>query len=410
LGQSADGERDIYAACKVKRSLGWSDFWSQYKRIGYARAVNLVARSCWRDGASLFEGPLIVDGERQDPKPVMEEEMKKLRKQGIYRGLEKADTLNRIGSFSILFVGVPGGKANEPVQNENGRIEDVYFSAYSQQSVTINKYDDNPESPRYGLPVEYTITPGKQVNNQSGCTSTTTDTRKTFNAHWTRVVHLAEGALDNEIEGLSALEPIYDALNNLQKTSFSASESFWRNCMTKFVTLYENDGKKLTDTQKDTLDTAAKAFANEQQQFYNVKGAKDVKFSDTNVPDPQSSVDTLLKEISAATGIPIRILTGEGAGQLAGNEDKASFNQLISDRQQQWCNLWLSSTLDILTAAGVIGEVPEDTFFHWPAPKAMDEETESKVRLNNANADLAEKQAEMLDTATGAAEGVQDSE
>ncbi|MCK5641212.1 MAG: DUF1073 domain-containing protein, partial [Gammaproteobacteria bacterium] len=90
--------------------------------------------------------------------------------------------------------------------------------------------------------------------------------------------------------------------------------------------------------------------------------------------------------IAGATGIPIRILTGEGAGQLAGNEDKASYNELIRDRQSQSCTGWLLRLLKILSDANMIPEVPLEAVIEWPVTEALNEKEKAEVRKLNAEA------------------------
>jgi hypothetical protein len=65
-------------------------------------------------------------------------------------------------------------------------------------------------------------------------------------------------------------------------------------------------------------------------------------------------VTVALWEISGYSGYPIRILTGEGSGQLAGSEDQLALNAIISDRQNAVCGPWIMRLFEILAQAGAI--------------------------------------------------------
>ena len=81
----------------------------------------------------------------------------------------------------------------------------------------------------------------------------------------------------------------------------------------------------------------------------------------------------------------MRILTGEGAGQLAGSEDKASFNQLVSDRQNLVCQEWVERVFEILQLASLVDYQP-DYRISWLAIEALDAFEQSKVAQNNSTA------------------------
>ena len=105
----------------------------------------------------------------------------------------------------------------------------------------------------------------------------------------------------------------------------------------------------------------------------------------TPVYDPEGTINGALQALAGYSGIPIRILTGEGAGQLAGNEDKASYNQMIDDRQDLTCTPWLARGLEILKNAGMITFSDEATI-RWPELRALEEDEQAKINMSNATA------------------------
>ena len=349
-------------------------YWELFKFQDYAaRIVGAPPRSCWRDG-------VVIRPEEDSKEVLLADEMTALKGAGLFLGLERADVLNRVGSFAALFVGVPDGKPpREPIDGSGGgKLEDVYFSPYSEAAVTISDYETDTKSPRYGLPILYTLDPS---SSRAGSTTTATDIRQAITVHWSRVVHMSEGALDNGIYGAPALEAVANRLVDLNKTIGGSAESYYRNASQKYTMDIDKEAS-ITAPEIEALDEAAKAWINGWKDFIGMRGAKINNLSVDQIP-PKETVMVALQAISGATGIPIRILTGEGAGQLAGNEDKASYNQLISDRQNQICAPWFLGALRPLDTARLI-TLPETFFLDWPLPEAMDELTKSEVELNEA--------------------------
>lgn len=378
FGFSHDGNRDIKEVYgyPTEGQRSFSYYYEYYRFNGMAnRIVSMIPRSCWRDGA-------VISDSHDSDTVLLEDEMKELKRAGMFRELEKADILNRIGNYSVMYVGVPDGEdPSQPVSNtpkSASLAKDVYFAAYNFDSITITDYDEDPTSARYGLPVMYTLNP-----SSTNTDSKTADNRQSIKAHWTRVVHLAEGALDNGITGTPALEPGITRCIDWDKTIGGGAEAFFRNAAQK-LTLDIDKEAKATKDDMDALNDGSKKWLNGWKSFIGLKGAK-IRALEVPNADPRESTETIIQGLSGTYGIPVRILTGEGAGQLAGNEDKASYNQLINDRQDQLCAEWLLDTLTPLERAGML-TMPEDFVVQWPLPEAMDEKTMSEVRLNEARA------------------------
>lgn len=377
FGVSHNGKRDLQKVYGYpdEGSLTYDYFYTQYQLNGVAnRIVSMPARSCWRDGAELREDPEAND-------VLFADEMAALDRAGLFDALEECDILNRLGEYAVLYIGLPDTNDTALAIEKKGSesdLEDIYFAAYSQDSAVIAKYDTEITSPRYGLPETYTLTP-------TGITSGTTaaDQRQSITAHWSRVVHMAEGSLGNKLTGIPALKPIINRVLDLEKTTGGAAEAFYRNAAQKLTFAVDKE-YKISEDQFKAFQSDMEDFIN---QWKNAIGATGLKVNSLEVPmaDPKPATEAAWSFIAAYTGVSRRIWTGEGSGQLTGNEDKASFNQLISDRQKQLCAGWLLTGLRAIEKAGLI-KMPAKFVITWPLPTAMDEETESKVNLNNAKA------------------------
>lgn len=372
-GVSHDGKRDIYDIYGYKVIRDFNVYFQAYRYQDIAnRIVNTISRSCWRDGLSL----VVKD------KPVLEDDMAALNRQGLILQLEKADILNRIGRFSLLYIGIPGQDPEKPISKVTGKlaIEEVFFAPFAEDGINVNKWDTDITSSRYGMPILYTIQPKNRGEKDRDIL---VDAKT---VHWSRVVVLSEGALDSGLEGISSLEPVLNRLDDLNKTIGGSAEAYFRNARGKIALEASPDFKStLTPEMKKDLEEEVEAFTNGWQDFMRLAGITS-KVLTTPQFDPTGAIRGALNAISGATGIPMRILTGEGAGQLAGNEDKASYNQLISDRQKQWCSGWILSALVILNKAGLFPDLPENVDVSWPINEVLNEKDKSMVNKQNSAA------------------------
>ena len=364
-GVSKDGARDLYDVYGYKRNRSFKDFFDMYDQEGIAsRVVKAVARSCWRDGVGFVK----------DEKPIYEDEIKLLIRLGLFKQFEKADILNRIGKYSIFYIGIPGQDPTTPLTKSTGKIEDVFFTPYAQDGTVITKWNQDATNKRFGMPEMYSL---QVMNRGEKETDILTMERK---VHWSRVVHLAEDALDSGIEGSSCLQAIFNDLEDIDKITGGAAEAYYRNARGKYALEAMPEFKgTLEQSVKDDLEEEISAFTNNWRDVIRLAGMT-AKTLNTPHADPTGSFKASMAKISGATGIPIRILLGEGAGQLAGNEDKESYNQLIADRQKQWCSTWLFEVLDILSLAGMFPEVEDGVEAKWPVSDVLNEKGKAEVK------------------------------
>lgn len=373
--QTHDGIRDMSDVFGYPVEIKTEDYFATFRRMGIAtRIARGVARSCWRDVPKI----MVNDVE------ILETEINQLASIKLFRRLEQADTLNRIARFSVLYIGIPDGKdSREPlsrVTNKNTAWKATFFKAYREDGINVVQYDTEPSSPRYGMPVIYQL----QVMDFDN-SSTIASNTQTINVHHSRIVHLAEDALDNDFVGMSSLEPVYNFIIDLIKVEGGSSEAYWRNARRILLLMMKDRIPNTVDGRQmlDDLKTNIAEFTNGWSDALRL-GNMDAKQLEATIADPKEAVLAVLKLISGATGIPIRILTGEGGGQTTGNEDKAAYNQIILDRQELICTDWLKQVLNILAMAGYFNELPLEAVVVWPVNESLNELQQSETRRNNA--------------------------
>lgn len=383
LGVSHEGKRSLYDVYGYPKRYSFINGYDAISREGIAnRVVQGVAASCWRNGFAIKEGT--PDDETAEI--VLADEINLLNKKLIFSMFERADILNRIGRFSVLFVGVPDGlDLDQPIGKVQGdALKSIYFRAYAYDGIEISEYNTDENNERFGMPELYQLSVESRGQNDKEVKT------KALVVHYTRVVHLAENLLDSNIEGIPAIQPIYNRILDIDKATGGAAEAYFRNSRGKIA--FEIDPEFSTQIidnpeAKAAFDEAGKAFTNDWQDQITAVGAN-VKSIVTPHADPASTVKTALWAISGYTGIPIRVLTGEGGGQLAGSEDRLAYNGLVSDRQDHTCSQWVIDLLEILESAGMI-TLPEQYFIEYPLDEPLTEF--DKAELANKRADTLTK-------------------
>lgn len=369
FGISPDGMRNYNKIFGYGEDLSYSDYFGMYRRSALGRAViDKVAKACWN------EIPKIT----VDDDEILEEELAVLNKMGFFRALERADILNRIGTFSVLLIGMPDGmELNQPL-GRAGSMEGMYFNPYNFDGVEILKWDNDPISKRFGLPVEY------QLQTTSFGEKKKVVQTASIVVHYSRIIHLAEGALDNSVEGSSALEPIWNNLINTLKIVGGSAEAYFRNARQQRALEADKDAKlEPGSAELSALKDNIEAFDNAWDSTLRLQNMK-AHHLPVSLNSPRDSFDVNAEEISGETGIPIRVLTGKGGGQTTGSEDRASWNALVFDRRSTECNNYLFQGLEICQEAGLF-DLPDNAVIEWPPQASLNEKEQSEVNERKAS-------------------------
>lgn len=372
-GVSHNERRDLNEIFGYPVSISFQHYYDMYELSGVAdRVISTMPEHCWRDGFYVAK----------DEEPKLSDEIRKLKKAGLFKALKRTDILARIGHFSVLFFGLPDGrKPEQEIGRVNPRdINKIYFKPYSEEEVTVYDYDSDPASPRYGMPVYYQLTP-----QQDDDSDRILDIVKGRKVHYTRILHAAESTLTNQLVGRPVLKPIFRRLLDLDKVMGGSAEAYFRNARGKLALEAMPDfDDTITDSQKDDLKTEAENFQHNWQDMMRLQG---VTAKQLNTPhnDPMSTIKAAFLFISTYSHLPLRVLTGEGSGQLAGSEDRATLNQLTQDRQNEYCSGLAERALKILDACGVI-QLPDDYDIEFPLSDPTTEKEAAEVQQIRANA------------------------
>jgi len=373
LGKSFDDKRDIYAALGYKKDLEFADYWNVFKRgrLG-KRIINAPVESTWRGDVEIYED----EEEKDTPFEIAWDAL--VKKHHIFSKFKRLDTLVGIADFALLLLGFSDNKKlGEPLVPMNG-MQLIYVQPYSFGSIQVVQWEDDETNPRYGLPVMYTIAM-TTVGSISGSTTPSGSLGKVVRVHHSRVIHVADGLLDNDVIGTPRLESVFNGLQDLEKVAGGSAEMFWQGGL---------GGKAFSSKEGATIDAQSKEDMTEQIDDY-VHGLRrylrlqnmDVNDLSPQVTDPSQAISAQLDLISGDTGIPKRILIGSERGELASTQDESNWLNRIKERRTQYAEpCILRPVIDLLLLVGVLPPLQNDDYhIEWPDLWSSSEQEQALV-------------------------------
>lgn len=379
--------RNMFKTLGYPRRLVPKDFYDRYRRNEVAaRVVEAPVDSTWRGTTELVEDP--------DPTSttVFETEWKKLnRKFNIWGVFRRADILAGLGRFSVILIGAPGNFDTEITALTEPSL--LYLTPFSEKDAAIESLDITPNSPRFGLPVFYTMT---RLSAPLAGLAASQQRR----VHYSRVIHIAENLLDDHVYGISRMERVWNRLDDLDKVAGGGAEAFWRradpgrNIKIDPTLIPDVNSQEGQETLR-TLTEGLQSFTHDLERNIVTRGV-DIQQMPSSVTQFNSSVQAILSLISAGTGIPQRILMGSEAGHLASTQDRENWSEKISDRRREFAEPNIVRPLvDRFIRWGVL-PTPSNYEVTWPEVEELTEE--SKLDLAGKAADINQKQGSIVIT------------
>jgi len=194
----------------------------------------------------------------------------------------------------------------------------VSLEAFSPPLITSVEVDKRKESPRFGLPLFYKVK--------------ISDTEE-VEVHFSRVIHFATRKIELGYKGVSVLEPVWDDLTVLRNIRWGMGQTMYRYGSGFPVVTVKGATKEQIDEYKRewgplTAQTSMWCDENTSIEFKGLAG---------RALDPEPYYTPIMENISAGTSIPMAILRGAQAGQLAGSEvNEREYFKLISDCQSRY--------------------------------------------------------------------------
>jgi hypothetical protein len=332
-GITFDGARNEYEILGYDRLITNRQYRDEYARGGIAgRIVDALPDAAWRGSMELVED--------EDPKTDTEFEKawkvldQRLQVQAKFARVTK---LSRLSAYAVLLIGAAGSLETE-LPRGSSQEQILYLTPFSggggpgmsgqartmavDADCTILEFDTDEKSKRFGLPKSYQL---RRVDVSSPALHRP--------VHWSRVIHVAEGLMDDEVYGQPALERVWNLLIDLRKVTGGGAEAFW---------LRANQGLHLDvdkdmalDKTKDTIVELKKqvdAYKHQLDRWIRTRGTK-IKTLGSDVANFANPADAVLTQIAGAKAMPKRILTGSEMGELASSQDRDNWKDIINGYQ-----------------------------------------------------------------------------
>lgn len=370
------GKRDFYAALGYKDAITVENFRFRYERGDIAgRIVDAYPKATWGGQPEIIEV--------EDPKVLtrFEKEVAALLTDTkMWSVCKRADILAGLGRYSVIVIGAPGKLEEEMPRGRPGQI--AYLTPYGETTASVSTYEEDESDPRYGLPTSYELI-------TLGATGKATKSvgRK---VHWSRIVHLADNILDNDLCGSPRLERVWNRLDDLEKVVGGGSEAFWKTVFQGMQIDVDKD-MEMDDPSLEELKAQVDEFEHNMRRTMRTRGVK-VTTLGADTSDFSTNAGTLLDLISGAVEIPQRILLGSERGELASSQDRENWHDRVNDRRLEYAEPYvIRPIIDRLVEHGYLSKPKADYWVVWPKlGVTLTEKSLILERLSKVNTNMAE--------------------
>jgi hypothetical protein len=370
MGKSYGTDRDIYTALGYTKNPVYNDYLVRYERQDIAkRIVEAPVDATWRGR------PQVVEIGDHDEETEFEAAWVELvRALDAYHYIARADKISGIGEYGVMLLGFDDrADLDKPVDRAQNLL---YLHPYSQQNANIDSWVKDTRDKRYGQPETYKI-------DFSSADKTGTMSAR---VHWSRIIHLAEGLFENNVYGTPRLRPVLNRLQDLDLISGGSAEMFWRGGFPGYG--FKNDPDATVDAQAMAdLQDEIEEYVHGLKRYLRLQNMS-VEALEVQIADPTSHFDLIVSLISAATGVPKRILTGSERGELASTQDRENWADRVQERRDNYAGpRILRETIDRLVGVGALPEPGKEGYeIQWPEAHVLSEEDKAKVAEVKAKA------------------------
>jgi hypothetical protein len=371
-GLQFEGARDLYKIFGYKTVLTADDFLGKYQRQDIAtRIIDAPPAATWSNPPLIENTALNTEWNALD------------RKVKLWNAMYRADRLARLNTFSLLLFGFDDTSNMQRPLNPEGVKELLYVRAVGARLIQELTFEDNVRSPRYGLPTVYNVQFDDPTTKSVSAGQISVKNQREMVVHHSRVVHVVENSLEDQVFGTPIMEKVYNLLDDLLKVAGGTSETYWlqgrggiQADVDKEMEISPDDAAALSDEIDE--------YMHQLRRFIRTRGVN-LEVLDTRVPNPKEVFNMIIALISGTTGIPKRILVGAEAGQLASEQDRANWAERIEERRSLFCEpIMLEPTVDLLQTSGLLSE--GDAVFEWPSAFIQNPLEEGQTKAQTARA------------------------
>lgn len=393
-GLQYGGKRDIYkvAGYTAQGEEKFDDYWALYDRDPIAgRIVDFPAGETWK------RPPLILDRE-EDETPTrrmknqdteFEKQFKDMAKRlRLWSVFERTDRLARVGRYSVLLIGHKDSEdtaLKEPLTSVTGGPESIlYVTPYSEKYAVINEWVTDTRDPRFGLPKNYKIDISGGVQGFQA---------KQLVVDASRVLHVAEDLLEDEVFGRPALKRALNPLFDLLKVTAATGESYWQVAVRILTAKLDPSMQFPEGTEKDAvtqLGEKLEEIVHDMRRQFVGHGAE-LGWLQAETPDPSQVMELFMAVISVAAGVPKRIFWGSERGELASSQDERNWYGQVHQRQGHFAEpMLVRAFIDKMIALKALPEPTVNEYIvQWP--QLFEQTDKENAETNQKRAETANK-------------------
>lgn len=362
FGKQYDGDRDVFEVLGYPDEPEIEDYRAKYERNDIAqRIVSMPAQDTWRHPPDIFDSD-------DDDETAFQNDLEQLTQQTRpWQNIRRADTIAGIGEFGVLFIGVreeldEGEEVDlsSPLEPDSlDSPEDItHYQPLAQDS--IEEWDIgkevglDPSDPMYNKPVIYHLDFSTLDESEEDITR----------VHHSRLLHIPAGLRgESDVKADPRLQSIFNRLIDLEKVVGSSAEMFWAGADRKFhFNIDSQNATDIPDSELDTMDDEVQKLVHDMQSHLKTFNTN-LEVIEGDDPDPTGIVDSLLKFISGATGIPLRLLVGSERGELASSQDRANWFGQVETRQNTFAEpVIIRPFIDKMIDLGVLSDPQDGTY------------------------------------------------
>ncbi len=340
-----NGRRDMYEILGYKTVITNQDYRDRYERGGLAgKIVDVLPDAAWRGSMEVREDK---DESKDTP---FEKEWKAFDERlQVQAKLLRVNKLSRLSNYACLLIG-DGKPLDADLSNGNGTTDSIIYlrplsggggpttgrpvgvsravATSNDAQCSIKTLQRDSTNPRFGLPEFYQLNGSDMDVSNVGVA-----------VHWSRIVHVAEGCLEDDIYGQPALDRVWNLFDDLLKVTGGGAEAFWLRAnaglqldVDKEMTLPTPKAGEKSELQK--LKDQAEEYAHQMTRMMQTRGVN-IKQLGSDVANFAAPADAIITQIAGSKGIPKRILTGSEMGELASSQDRENWKDVVNGYQTQ---------------------------------------------------------------------------
>ena len=371
-----------------KNTLSFQDFFEMYRRFGLAKAgIERHVQKTWQTN------PVLVESEEAHDQTTWEKQVEEiLAGVDFWRRCQGADKRQRVGQYGGLIMIVKDGKTlKEPLEGKFSPESLVRLIPVYQENLQVSQWVTDEQDPNYGMPIIYNFKetlPGENSQTRE----------RSVQLHASRVIIWAEGADDENIFGVPALEGCFNDLITMEKIIGAGGEGFWKSArgslginfdkeqnLNSLAAALGTDLAGMSDKLNEVVEDFVKGF--DKQLMLQGANMQNLSFS---LDDPKNPFEVALWSAAASLTIPSTIWIGQQTGRLASDEDQRDWAETNEFRRTSFAIPAIRDTIDTLIFYGFLPAPPGGTYYvQWesllsPTPKDKLELGKIMAEVNKA--------------------------